>query len=299
MALSETRKGELYLFSGILIWGLFPVVTALSYAGVPAAISFLWSTVFATVFFAIMLTYQRRWSEIKNLVLWRYSLYIAISIGVLFYGFYFLGLEKTTPGNAAIIVLFEVFTAFVFFRLLRSSDISLQHVLGSVLMVLGALVILAPNFNGFNSGDLLVLAGTLFTPVGNYFQQKARLIASSEMIMFLRSLISIPFIVGLAYVVHVDITADIRPALLLLIINGVFLLGLSKIFWIEAIHRMSVPKGTALQSFGPFVTLLFAWIILSQTPSVWQLASLAPLVFGVLLLTDQIGFSREKTTPLA
>lgn len=293
MALSESRKGELYIFSGIFIWGLFPVVTALSYAGVPAVISFLWSTVFATVFFATALTYQRRWFEIQNLVLWRYSLYIAFSIGVLFYGFYFLGLEKTTPGNAAIIVLFEVFTAFVFFRLLRASDISLRHVLGAVLMVFGAFVILAPNFNGFNSGDLLVLAGTLFTPVGNYFQQKARLIASSEMIMFLRSLISIPFIVGLAYVVHISIATDIRPALLLLIINGVFLLGLSKIFWIEAIHRMSVPKGTALQSFGPFVTLLFAWLILAQVPTIWQLSALVPLILGVLLLTDQFQFSRR------
>ena len=87
--------------------------------------------------------------------------------------------------------------------------------------------------------------------------------------------------------------ADLRISLPYLIVNGILLLGLAKIFWIEGIHRISVTKATALSSITPLLTLLFAWIILNQAPTVWQLTSLVPLLLGVLLLTDNIKLSRK------
>ena len=210
---------------------------------------------------------------------------------MLFYALYFVGLEYTTPGNAAIIVLFEVFTTFMFFRVLRGERIHLEHRLGAVLVVLGAGFVLAPNFSGFNIGDFLVLAGTLCTPAGNYYQQEARKIASSETILFLRSLLAAVAVFVLAYALgqHSSV-GDLRAALPLLVVNGVLLLGLSKILWIEGIHRISVTKAITLGNLAPALTLLIAWMILNQAPTVWQLSSLVPLVLGTLLLTGQVRF---------
>jgi len=95
----------------------------------------------------------------------------------------------------------------------------------------------------------------------------------------------------LAYALGARVSlADARASLLFLLINGVLLLGLSKLFWIEAIHRISVTKGVALSSVNPFLTLLLAWLILHQAPAMWQIAGLIPLVAGVLFLTGQLKF---------
>ena len=294
MALSETRKGEsLVGFSGF-IWAFFPVITVLSYSWIPSLHSLAWSTLFAALTFAVIISYRRRWGELRNTELWRYALLIALFIGILFYGLYYVGLETTTPGNAAIIALFEVFTASVFFHVFRGEKIPFPHAVGALLMIIGAVIVLAQGFTDFHIGDLLILVATFFTPMGNYFQQRARAIASSDTIMFMRSLLSVPFLFLLAYTLHpaVEFT-QIQRSLPLLLLSGVVLLGLSKIFWIEGIHRISVPKALALQSIVPFLTLLIAWVILAQQPTVWQLTSLAPFILGILLLTDTLRLPRR------
>lgn len=290
----EQRKGEVLVFSSAFLWSFFPIITVLSYAALPSLFSLAWGIVFAALFFAVFVTYRRKWGELRDPLLWKYCFYITLFIGVLYYGFYFAGLETTTPGNAAIIALFEVFTSFLFFHVFRKEEISLEHKLGAVLMVIGAIIVLGRDFSGINAGDLFILAATFCAPAGNFFQQKARKIASSETIMFLRSTLSVPVIFLLAYAFRAHASlADVRTALPFLLTNGILILGLSKLFWIDAIHRISVTKGVALASLAPFLTLLFAWLFLHQTPNIWQLASLVPLFAGVLLLTDNLTLKRH------
>ncbi len=292
--LSEERKGELLVALAGILWAFFPVITVLSYSWLPGLHSLAWSTFFATLIFGLIVAYRRRWAEMRNPAVWKYGFLIALFLGVLFYGFYFVGLETTAPGNAAIIVLFEVFTTSLFFRLFRGEKLPRAHAIGACLMVVGALIVLGRGFTGFNIGDLLIIVATMFTPVGNLFQQEARRIASSETIMFMRSFLSVPLLFALAYAVHPNISLmQVELSLPFLLINGLILLGVSKLLWIEAIHRISVTKAMALQSGMPLLTLGIAWVILGQAPEVWQLTALLPLILGVLLLTDQISLGRR------
>ncbi|OGX31427.1 MAG: hypothetical protein A2787_04970 [Omnitrophica WOR_2 bacterium RIFCSPHIGHO2_01_FULL_48_9] len=290
----EKSRGELFTFSSALLWAFFPVVTVLTYAVLPSLVSLAWSTLLAALFFALLITYRGKWKELNNLLLWKYGFYIALFTGILYYSLYFIGLETTTPGNSALIAQFEVFTSFLFFRLFRGERMSKEYIIGSVLTVLGAAIVLGKDFSGINIGDLFVLGATIGAPIGNFFQQKAREIASSEVIMFLRSAISAPAIFFLVYLFQAQASAEnLRDSLLFLVLNGILLFGLSKILWIEGIHRISVTKATALSSVTPLLTLLFAWIILQQVPTVWQITSLVPLITGVLLLTDHIKLNRK------
>ncbi len=61
-------------------------------------------------------------------------------------------------------------------------------------MVFGAVVVLIPNFSVLNAGDLFILLATIFVPIGNYLQQKATKISSTETILFLRSILAAPFL---------------------------------------------------------------------------------------------------------
>lgn len=295
--LTEKRIGEGMIALEVLLWSFFPIITVLSYGSVPSLLSLAWSSVFAFLFFIPIMAYRKKWPEIKNPLLWKYVLCITLFNSVAFYTFYFTALKYTTPGNAAIISLLEILTSFIFFNVILRENISREYIAGACFMLVGALIVLAPNFAGINVGDVFILAATLVAPVGNLYQQKARKLASSITIVFLRSVLAIPIIFLLAHLFgqHASL-AEVQTSLYFLLINGVVLLGLSKLLWIEGIHRMSVTKAMAFQGAGPVITLLAAWALLSQVPTFWQLVSLAPLFIGILLLTDQYQFSRVTKT---
>ena len=287
--MSEQRKGEGFIFLNSILWAFFPVITVLTYNFIGSVVSLLWTDILATVLFAALMLYRQKWGELRSALLWKYGLLAALFIGVFYYTLVFIALEFTSPGNVAIIALLEVFTTFLVFNVYEKESFSAEHMLGSVLMVAGACIVLVRDFSGLNIGDLLVLAAVWFSPWGNVFQQRARKLFSSESIMFVRSLLSIPALAVLAYVLgqHASFD-DLRASLPFLLINGILLLGLSKLFWIEAIHRISVTKGVALSSVTPFLTLMIAWVVLGLTPNLWQLISLVPLTIGVLLLTGHL-----------
>ena len=291
MQITETRKGELFIFTEGFFWAFFPIITILSYGRLPSLISLGYSTLFASIFFGIIVLFKKTWRDLLNPLMWKYVFIIVLFIGVLFYSFYYIGLTMTTAGNASIIGLFEIFTSFLLFHVFKKESISLEYKIGSFLMVIGALIVLGKDFNHINFGDIFILIATFCPPIGNHYQQKVRKIASSETIMFLRSVLAFPLIFLLAYFLNQHSSfSDVRFSLLFLVINGVFMFGVSKILWIEAIHRIPVTKAMALSSVTPFLTLLVGWMLLKQTPNAWQFISLIPLVFGIFLLTDNLKF---------
>lgn len=287
--MTEQRKGEIYSLAETFLWGLFPVVTVLSYTSIPALVSLGWSTLFAALLFAGLVTARKKWHELKNPLVIRYTLLATFFIGILLYSFYFTALRFTTPGNAALIMLLTVFTSFLYFNVFRKEKIPLAHVLGAICMVIGGGLVLGPNASTPNVGDLLCVLAICVAPFGNYYSQKAVQIASSETVMCLRSIVSVPFVFLLAFLTGAHATwPQIQASLPFLLINGLLLLGLSKLFFLEAIKRISVTKALSLESGAVVVTLIAAWIFLAQAPTIWQLSALIPLILGVALLTNQV-----------
>lgn len=285
MKLNNERKGELYIIGGTLLWGLFPVLAYISYTNVSPFISLSVSSLFAALFFAAILTIRHRWSELTNIRALTYSLYATFFIGVIYYLFYFLGIRYTNPGNVSILALTEVFFSYILFHVWKKDYIPKEHIMGAILMILGALIVLAPSVGTFRPANLYILAGAAIAPLGNFFVQKARKLVSTETIMFTRGLVGSIVIFLLSFPFGATNSAsDIKQSLFFLIINGLLLLGVSTFFWIEGIHRITVTKANALSSLSPLVTLLFAWMFLKTAPTSWQLISFVPLFFGVLLL---------------
>ncbi len=284
----QERQGEAYIFLEILLWSLFPVITILSYSEVSPLVSLAWSTLFATIFFTINMSVKKKWHELKNKDALKEIFMIALIIGVGFYGLFFTGLQYTTAGNASIVALSEVLFSYLLFNAIRKEPFSKNHTFGAIMLVIGAGTVLLPKAGVLNIGDFLVLAAVATAPFGNYFQRKARKRVSSDTIMFGRSLLSVLFLFPLAYLLgnNMDIV-KVQNSLLFLLINGVLLLGVSKILWLEGIHRISITKANALNSTAPLFTLLFAWLLLGEIPTMYQLIAFFPMFVGVLLVTSK------------
>jgi drug/metabolite transporter (DMT)-like permease len=181
----------------------------------------------------------------------------------------------------------ELFFSYLLFNVWRKESFSAGHTFGALLMLAGAVIILYPKQGlVFHGGDFLVLAATACAPIGNFYQQKLRKLVSSETIVFLRSIFAIPVFFALAFALKVNPSfAAIQKSFWFLAINGIIILGVSKLLWMEGIHRISVTKANALSSIAPLFTLLFAYIFLHQSSTIWQLTAFIPLAGGLLLLT--------------
>jgi drug/metabolite transporter (DMT)-like permease len=289
MHISEKRKGELFIGGSNVFWALFPIVSMVALSSLTPLWAVTLSTFFAICFFAVWLTIKKQWHEVFQRDAWLDILWVTFFIGVGFYGLVFLGLQYTTAGNASIIFLFEIlFSFFIFGCLFRTEKITGPHVCGAVLMGIGAIVILFPAEWSFNFGDLLIVFATMIAPFGNYFQQRARKKIGSTAIMFSRSLLSVIFLCVLALLFEPMISLEaISKSILFLLINGFLIFGLSKIFFIEAIHRISVPKAISFEAFVPALTLGLAYLMFGEVPTIWQVCALVPILVGLYFMTKE------------
>lgn len=284
--LNEEKKGEIIILVEAILWSLFPVVTILSFKSISPILSLAWSSLFMTIFFGVILFFKKGWQDLHNKETLKDILLATLILGIVYYLFYFFGLRYTTAGNASLIAQTEIFFSFLFFNIWHREYISFEHIVGAILMLIGAGIVLYPNVHNFQMGDLMILTASFIAPLGNFFQRRARKKVKSEAILFVRSLISTPVIFVVAYFTRANFSSiNFDKTLIFLIVNGVLLLGLSKLLWVEGIHRINVMKANALNSIAPLSTLLFAWMLIGDIPNKFQLLSFVPMFFGIILLS--------------
>lgn len=210
-------------------------------------------------------------------------------IGVGYYALSYLGVSLTTPGNASILFLMEIFFSYLFISVIgKHESIIKEHVFGAALMVIGILFVLLPSASGIRVGDFILLVATMLPPIGNLAMQRARKEVSGHFIMFWRSLIGTVFFAVAAYSFEQVPSVDtIKNALPLLLLVGILILGFSKILWIEAIHRLPITQTISIDSIRPLFTLFFAYLILGQSPEWVQILSIPFVTAGMFLLTKK------------
>lgn len=285
MKLSKEREGELFIFIEVILWGSFPVLTVLTYKSLPPLVSLGISTLFSTIFFALLMLLRNKWHELKKVHVYK-DILIATTLVVLFYILYYTALDHTSPGNASIIALTETFFSYLFFNVWKREHMSGVHIFGALFMILGAIIVLYPNTRSLNIGDFLILIGAATIPMGNFYQRKARKEVSSETIMFVRSIIASIMIFVVIGLLRIMIPfSELNKSMGFLIINGAIVLGLSKIFWLEAIHRINVAKAVSLNAGAPIITMILSLFLLHNAPTIWQMLAIIPMFFGVAMLS--------------
>ncbi len=288
--ISDRTRGEFSAFSTAVLWSLFPVVTVLTVSSLSPLFTASISTGLSALFFACMISFRRRWHQLGLRHAWKDMLLATFFIGIVFYTFVFVGYRFTSAGNGAVVGLMEIFFTFLIVNvLLKHERFDPLHGLGALLMVVGALCVLLPNrTESWNTGDLLIFLSTMAPPLGNLYAKRARKTVSAETLMFVRSGVSAPFLLLLAFLFEpIPSFAVLQSSFPYLVFSGVLLLGLSKILWIEAIHRLPIGKTVALTEVGVFLTLLFAYLFLDQPATMKQVVGAVPMMIGLFLLTKK------------
>lgn len=283
--MDETAKGNVFIILHMIFWSLFPIFTIFTFLTLPSLYSASFSTLFAALFFAIALTYKKKWKELLIKEAWPDIIIASFFIGVFYYGLYFFALKFTTAGNASIAALMELFFTFLVLGLWGKEKILPRNIIGAIFMGVGAVILLLPRTSGINYGDFIIVFATVMAPFGNYFMQKARKKVSSLTIMFVRSFISSIFIFFIAlFFFPLPSFTDITSSLIFLIPNGIIFLGFSKILWIEGIHRIPITKASSLSTVTPLFTIIFSFFLLKEVVTSGQIFGAIPIIIGANLI---------------
>lgn len=279
------RLGELFIIFLSFFEGWFPIVTMIILQTMTPVFAYSFTLMFVIMLFLTIVLLKKKASEFFYWSAWPDLLLSSFFITLMFVCL-FSGLVYTTVSNMAVLIFLQVLFSFLYFNVLGNEPFSRVHLLGAVLMTCGALIILFPKQLHLNIGDLLILLAAAIAPIANLFQKRALKLVSSETILAFRSIIALPVLLFMACALEPEPDREmIMIALPWLAINGLLLMGLSKIFWLESIHRISITKASAMAAFVPVFTLLFAYLTLNEIPQITQIIGIVPILIGGLLIT--------------
>lgn len=283
--MNNEKKGEIFMLIQALFESWFPIIIIFAYAYITPIFAYSINIFVATILFIFLISYKKKFHEFKNKAGYKDLILTTFFITLLFL-FVFLGLNYTTATNMAVILFLQLLFSFIYFNIIAREYISKKHILGAFLMGSGAIVILFPDDLSFNKGDILVLLGAMVAPIANYYQKRARAYVSVEVVLAFRYILSLPFLIVLAYFLEpLPTLNNLSNALPYLILSGFLVFGVGKIFWVEAIYLIPITKASALASFIPPLTIFFAFLILDEVPTFIQILAIIPIVLGGFLIT--------------
>jgi len=286
--MTKEREGEILMVGLAILESWFPIFSIVSMSYIGALHTYTYSLLIALAFFIMIMFKRDRFKELKNKEAYKDLLLTSFWITSLF-ALVFVGMRYTTAGNMAVIIFLQLLFAYLYFNVFGKEKMHTLHVWGALIMGIGALIILLPNELTFNKGDLLILVAAAIAPFANLYQKRAREFCSSETILGFRTLVGLPFIALMAWAfepaVRYDAFLSALPSLLFI---GILIYVVSKIMWIEALHRTSITKLSAMLGLVPMMTLIFAYFYLNEVPEIRQVLGVVPVLAGGYLITKPV-----------
>ena len=288
MSMTREREGESLMVGLSILEAWFPILSIVAMSYVGALHTYMYSLVIAFFFYMAIMYKRDRFKELKNKAAYKDLLLTSFWITFIF-TLIFIGLQYTTAGNMAVIIFLQVGFSYLYFNVLGKEKMDTIHLIGAIIMAVGALVILFPEDFAFNKGDWLILISSAAAPIVNLYQKRAREYCSAETILGFRTVVGFPFVALLAYLMEPSVTYDaFLSALpyLFLIASGIYVAA--KIIWIEALNRLSITKLSAMLALLPVFTLIFAYLYLGEVPELRQMMGIIPVLIGGYLITKPV-----------
>lgn len=283
--MKREREGELFVITLCLIESWFPILSLFAIPLIGALYSYSLVIAIATTVLLSILVWKKQLYQLVNPEAQKDLLLTSFFITLLFI-LVFLGLKETTAGNMAVIIFLQLLFSYLYFNVFGSEKMTPLHSWGALLMGIGALVVLFPEEISLNRGDWLILAAAAVAPVANLYQKRARRYVGSMAILTYRNLAALPVVVLLAWWFEpLPEFQKFEAALPYIAAIALLVYVAAKILWVEALHRISITKVSALTAVLPIFTLFFAYLVLNEVPSLRQLAGIVPILIGGYLIT--------------
>lgn len=286
--MTKEREGELLMVGLSVLESWFPILSIVAMSYVGALHTYMYSLIIAFFFYMGIMYKRDRFKELQNKAAYK-DLFLTTFWITFIFILIFIGMRYTTAGNMAVIVFLQVLFSYLYFNLFGKEKMHTIHLVGVIIMSIGALVILFPEDLVFNKGDWLILISAAAAPIVNLYQKRAREYCSAETILGFRTVVGFPFVALLAYFLEPAVTYDnfiLALPYIFLIATGIYVAA--KIMWIEALNRLSITKLSAMLALLPVFTLIFAYMYLDEVPEFRQMMGIIPVLVGGYLITKPV-----------
>jgi drug/metabolite transporter (DMT)-like permease len=217
-----------------------------------------------------------------------------LGLGVLGNGVYqyaFIeGIARTRASDAALVVAASPAFIAIIGAMRGVERVSRRGVLGILLSVSGiGLVVLGSTGGGSGeaslAGDLMVLAGSLAWAIYSvllkpYTERVGGLVLSAYTMLggaVSLLLVAIPSIATTPW-------ASLPPmGWGAILYSGIFALVIAYFFWYRGIRVIGPTRSAMFSNMQPIIAVLFAWVVLGETPTMWQDFGAACIMGGLLL----------------
>ena len=296
MSKNKEKTGIILIITSTAIWGMFPVLTNQGTKSISPLTFAAITTLFAAFGTFLYMIAMRKAHELKEKKTYFSLLMITICIVIIPYTLLFIGSSMTSGINTSLLLLSEVIFTLIFTPFIGEKT-TRYKLLGAGGVFFGALFILYNGTFSLNLGDILVLFSTITYPIGNFYAKKALNYLSPAVILFVRYLLGGIFLLFLALMFeqNTSIPNTITNFWPIIIITGLFVLGLEKIIWYEGLKRVDISKAISLGATFPLFSLIVLIFFFNETISLFQAIGIVIMAFGVYFSIKRKSVNQKMT----
>ncbi len=282
------KTAEAFVFIHVLFGSLQPIVLSFTTRMVPPVMFAAASTLFAGVGLFGVLLWRGQLVRVWNKRIFLYSLLVSMLVVVLPSIFIYIGASMTSGINTALLMQTEMLAAFILCGLFFGEKITVQKTLGAGVIAVGAFAVLYNGSFHFNKGDLFIMLGATFYPLGNIYAKRILKTAPPAIILFIRNIFGgmVLLIISLLFEQGtVAAYGSLMSEWIPLVVNGFFILFISKMFWYEGLKVLDVSKATMINMTAPAFSLIYAATFLREIPNVYQFVGFIIVLIGLFITT--------------
>ena len=284
----QERIGEFFIFGEVITFATFPIIINYATRLMPPVFFAAISTLLAGLCLLPYLIFTKQIRAIFERRTIELVLGIALFIVIIPSVFIFIGTSKTSSINTTLLLQTELLFTFIICGLFFGEKITKQKILGGLAVIIGATIILYKKSFQFNIGDILIIAGTVFYPIGNIFAKKALKIATPSVILFMRSIIGGFFLLLISFYFEKFSMAPLAYAKEnwgIILLNGAIVYLVSKLLWYKGFRFIDISKAISISMAMPAISLVYAASFLHEIPTIQQTAGFVVVITGLLFLT--------------
>lgn len=270
----------------VLLWASIPVATKKILVELDSLQTLFYSTILSTLVLGLMLIFQKKTGDLKKYNKSQYSsmFFLGFLGNYMYYVFLYGALSKTTASEGFILTYTWPMLVLILSFVILKDKVTLQKLVGILISFFGIIIITTKgNISTFNltnlQGDILALSGAfvfaLFSVLGKKFNYDKTI---SVFIYFLSALIFItPTVLIFSKLVFPSF-----DVWMWIIYNGIFVNGISYIFWFKALEGGETHIVSNLLYLTPFISLIYISIFLNERILISAVVGIVVIVFGVM-----------------
>jgi len=278
--------GMIFIFIEVFAAGFQPVFTKLAVETINPIFAASIASLIGCIIPLVILIRNRNLKliidrkNIKNILL------IGLFGTTITYLLFFFGAQLTSGINTAILMQSEPIYAIFLGYLILKEKISPKQILSTFLIILGIIAVIYNGSFSFNLGDFLILITPLFyqishviakrtmKKIGTYAVQAGRYLFAGLTLFLISSLFNMNQFSILTNPLN----------LTTILILGFIVAGIGTLAYYEGIRRINLSKAQAILAPYSVVSVILAWFILKEVPTVYQIVGLVIILIGIFSL---------------